>query len=61
MNPLMTTWNCQICGQERPDKKISVLSYPYKEFKTATVNTKYCNDKPLCYKGALKKKEKGEI
>ncbi len=57
----MFTWYCQICKKERPDKKISVLSYPSKEWKTAIINTKYCNDRPLCYKGVLRKKEEGVI
>ena len=55
------TWHCQICKKERPDTKISVLSYPMEGIPTATINTKYCNDNPQCFKGALKKQEKGEI
>ncbi|KKL23782.1 hypothetical protein LCGC14_2421910, partial [marine sediment metagenome] len=39
----------------------SVLSYPMEGIPTATINTKYCNDNPQCFKGALKKQEKGEI
>ena len=55
------TWRCQICRKERPDDKISVLSYPMKGFASAQINTKYCNDNPKCYEGALEKRKKGEI
>ena len=59
--PLELTWICRICKKERPDDKINVLSYPEKNWPTTTINTKYCNDSPLCFKGALRKKKKGEI
>jgi len=60
------TWFCQICNLERPDDKVGVLSYNLKGSKgktisNITVNIKYCKDNPLCYKGALRKKEKGEL
>jgi len=58
---IVTTWICQICREERPDKRISVLSYPMKDFPNATINTKYCNDNPKCWEGAQVKKEKGEM
>jgi hypothetical protein len=48
------TWTCHVCGDERPDARISVFS------KTArlhggvevTQNVRYCNDRPACVEGA---------
>lgn len=47
------TWTCHVCGEERPDDKISVHS------KWASVagievkqNVRYCNDRPECAEGA---------
>ncbi len=47
-------WRCHICGEERPDEKISV-------HKSAKVlmggvsmqrNVRYCNDRPACIEAA---------
>lgn len=62
------SWKCDICGEERPDAKISVLSKPlissglFYLGRTALPlssgrvcgeqNIKYCNDKASCVEGA---------
>lgn len=43
-------WSCHICGQIRPDAKISVLTKPF--LLGVVQNIRYCNDNPLCVKGA---------
>jgi len=51
---LMETWTCHICGEERPDDKISVHS------RTKVLeggvemqeNVRYCNDRNECIFGA---------
>jgi len=43
------SWKCHICGEERPDDKISVLSKPYI---IGVQNIRYCNDRPACIEGA---------
>jgi len=47
------TWTCHICGDERPDDKISVFSksleIPGVEAKQ---NVRYCNDRQKCIDGA---------
>ena len=47
------TWTCHICGDERPDDKISVFSksleIPGVEAKQ---NVRYCNDRQECIDGA---------
>ncbi len=45
------TWTCHICGAERPDDKISVLSKPTM-MDGVTQNIRYCNDKPGCVEEA---------
>lgn len=48
------SWKCHVCGEERPDDKISVLS------KAILIggrvcgqqNVRYCNDRPSCVEGA---------
>jgi len=44
------TWTCQICGQERPDAQISVLSKPLiiNGQVCGQQNIRYCNDNPDC-------------
>ena len=44
------TWTCNICKEERPDDKISVLSKPLvlNGQVVGTQNIRYCNDKPEC-------------
>lgn len=48
------TWKCHICGEERPDDKISVLSKPLviKGQACGQQNIRYCNDRPACVEGA---------
>ncbi len=50
---MMGTWKCHVCGTERPDERISVLSKPVnlKGF-DFTENVRYCNDNPECVEGA---------
>ena len=49
----MDTWPCHICGDERPDDKISVRkrtkSIGPVEFQE---NVRYCNDRDSCIAGA---------
>lgn len=40
------TWKCHICGQERPDNKISVNSRDINE--GMCINVRHCNDNPEC-------------
>lgn len=50
------TWTCHICGDERPDSKISVHSRTTVHGNVPiTENIRYCNDRLSCYEGALKK------
>lgn len=48
------TWTCHICGKERPDDKISVLSKPLllNGRVCGQQNIRYCNDNPECFKKA---------
>lgn len=50
------TWKCHICGEERPDNKISVLSKPLiindVPISSGQENIRYCNDRPSCIEGA---------
>jgi len=44
------TWTCHICGRERPDDKVSVVSKPL-TFDGKVIgqqNIRYCNDNPEC-------------
>jgi hypothetical protein len=47
------TWTCHVCGEERPDGKISVYSTT-KKIGNVDIkqNVRYCNDKPECVEGA---------
>lgn len=48
------TWKCHICGEERPDERISVVTKPL-VINGQTVgdqNIRYCNDRPVCIEGA---------
>ncbi len=53
---LFDTWKCHICGEERPDDKISVLSKPLiingQVVLCGQQNIRYCNDRPACIEGA---------
>ncbi len=46
-------WRCHVCGAERPDAQISVLSRERMIGRVAfTENVRYCNDNPACIEGA---------
>lgn len=50
-------WKCHVCGDERPDEKISVLTRDKSGefgFPLATImeNVRYCNDRKECIEGA---------
>ncbi|TET08652.1 hypothetical protein E3J84_05985 [Candidatus Aerophobetes bacterium] len=49
-----TTWKCHICGEERPDAKISVWSKPFTigGRLCGQQNIRYCNDRQQCIEGA---------
>ena len=51
------TWKCHICGAERPDAKISVLTKPLVINGKACgeQNIRYCNDRAKCIEGAQHK------
>ena len=58
------TWTCHVCGDRRPDDKVSVHSrkgvmgpdgrmYPLGTSGVElTENVRYCNDRPACSEGA---------
>ena len=48
------TWTCHICGEERPDDKISVLTKPLviRGRYCGAQNIRYCNDRRACIEGA---------
>jgi len=52
----METWTCHICGRERPDNRISVLTKPLimNGKVVGEQNIRYCNDNPKCLEGAKK-------
>lgn len=58
---MITHWYCGICGERRPDEAISVWSYPSKGLPGATVNLKYCNDKPECHRAAKLRSKTGGL
>jgi len=44
-------WRCHVCGKERPDDKISVLSKPISHPDGRIIgeqSIRYCNDDPSC-------------
>lgn len=50
-------WKCHICGDTRPDEKISVHKHDRSAEHgmpagTWTENVRYCNDRPACESGA---------
>ena len=61
VNNMDLTWHCEICHEERPDKKISVITYSLKKLSNAERNLKYCNDNPDCINKANLKAQTGEI
>ncbi len=50
------TWTCHICGDTRPDEKISVLSKPLVvggvRMFGGYQNIRHCNDRQKCIDGA---------
>lgn len=50
----METWKCHICGKERPDDKISVVSRPIvaNGQVIGQQNVRYCNDNADCIRRA---------
>lgn len=55
------TWTCMICGNRRPDAKISVWKTDLSEQYGlppghVTQNVRYCNDREACVKAAPHKK-----
>ena len=48
------TWTCHVCGDERPDDKISVFTKPlvFPGGVVAKQNIRYCNDRQGCIDGA---------
>ena len=47
------TWTCHVCGEERPDDKISVFKRDISAENNlppgcATENIRYCNDRSAC-------------
>jgi hypothetical protein len=50
---MFDTWTCHVCGKERPDALISVLSTTrYIGTIPMQQNVRYCNDNPSCIEGA---------
>lgn len=52
----LLTWTCHICGDTRPDEKISVLSKPLivggVRMFGGYQNIRHCNDRQKCIDGA---------
>ena len=47
------TWKCHVCGDERPDDKISVYTTTDMVNRVQIdTNVRYCNDRPACAGGA---------
>ena len=58
MNQKIVTWGCHVCGEERPDRFISVYTKDVSEAHqlppgTVKFNIRYCNDRLACKKGAV--------
>ena len=53
-DPKTLTWKCHVCGDERPDAKISVFSKPLmiNGQVCGQTNVRYCNDRQACIEGA---------
>lgn len=51
---MIDTWTCHACGNERPDERINVYSFPLKDLPGAEINFRYCNDRPPCLEAAFK-------
>lgn len=57
MDPNELTWTCHVCGDLRPDEKISVYTRDISEKHglssgTMKQNVRYCNDRKECIEGA---------
>lgn len=51
------TWECHVCGDTRPDDKISVFTKDLSKERglpegTFKQNIRYCNDRKSCIEGA---------
>jgi len=46
------SWLCMVCGDERPDRFISVHTETGGSRFVVTVNVRYCNDRGACQSGA---------
>ncbi len=52
-DPKTLTWKCHVCGEERPDAQISVLTKTNRVgLITLEQNIRYCNDRQKCIDGA---------
>lgn len=53
MNLDSLTWTCHVCGDVRPDAKISVFTHE-REVNGVSFreNVRHCNDRPPCVEGA---------
>jgi hypothetical protein len=51
------TWTCYVCGDERPEDKISVYKKPLILLgqEHGTENIRYCHDRPMCVEAAPSK------
>lgn len=58
---MIFTWKCDICGKQKLDEDIRVLSYPLKDFPLSTRNLKYCADNKECYDKAILKSKTGKM
>jgi len=46
------TWTCHVCGEDRPDERISVHHRDEKlAGQTVATNIRYCNDRSACIEG----------
>lgn len=53
----LITWKCEICGDTRPDSKISTMKFDLGELLNLPIgvsarNLNFCNDRPKCIYGA---------
>ncbi len=57
------TWTCMICGAERPDANISVITKPLflLDDQEYEINIRYCNDMPGCLAHAEKVDSMSEL
>jgi hypothetical protein len=51
---MLDTWTCHVCGDTRPDARISVYSTTRSlgHGIVTKQNVRYCNDRPSCAEGA---------